>query len=187
MWPFARKVEPPALDLKASNIGALISMRLLNMPQWQRREFEKAAREGYQQNPIVHACVSLTARAAASVPLYTMRGEAEADIPELAALLGNPNPLPGSGEAFRVATLSDLMLAGEFFAERVDLGGRPKELYRWRPDKVAVDPGKDGLPNGYTYRDAGGEKKVPVDLLKGKVPVLHVNRRKKKIIRIYEK
>ncbi len=175
MWPFSRKApEPPVLDIKASSIGALISMRLLNMPQWQRREFDKAAKEGYQQNPIVHACIYLTVRAAASVPLYTLRSDTEADIPELAALLNRPNPLPDSGNAFRVATLSDLMLAGEFFAERVDMGGMPRELYRWRPDKVAIDPGKDGLPAGYTYRDAGGEKKIPVDLLKGKIPVLHV-------------
>jgi HK97 family phage portal protein len=174
MWPFTRKIPEPVFDLKASQIGALMSLRLLNMPQWQRREFEKAAREGYQQNPIVHACVSLAARAAASVPLYTMRGDAEAELPELAALLERPSPLPGSGEAFRIATLSDLMLAGEFFAERVDLGDKPKELYRWRPDKVAVLPGKDGMPAGYTYRDAGGEKKIDVDYAKGKAPVLHV-------------
>lgn len=174
MWPFSRKAPDAVLDLKASSVGSLMSLRILNMPQWQRREFEKAAREGYQQNPIVHACIYLTARAAASVPLYTMRGDAEADIPELAALLNRPNPLPGSGEALRVATLSDLMLAGEFFTERVDLGGKPKELYRWRPDKVGVVIGENGLPVAYTYRDAGGEKKIPVDLMKGKVPVLHV-------------
>lgn len=174
MWPFSRKTPEPVLDLKASQIGALMSLRLLNMPQWQRREFEKAAKEGYQQNPIVHACVSLTARAAASVPLYTMRGDAETDIPDLTALLERPSPLPGSGEAFRIATLSDLMIAGEFFAERVDLSGKPKELYRWRSDKVAVVPGSDGLPIAYKYKDGGGEKTVNVDFVKGNVPVLHV-------------
>lgn len=190
MWPFTRrrvdsplteKIEPPPfiaratpfVERKASAVGALISARVLNLPQWPRRSFEQSAKEGYQQNPVVNACVWKTTRAAAAVPLAIMRGEEEVDIPELRALLHRPNPAQ-DGEALRQALLSDLMLAGEFFAERVDLGKRPKELYRWSPAKTAVKPGADGFAAAYVFKIGDKERTVEVDLSKGIAPVLHV-------------
>jgi len=184
MWPFSsRKIEAPhvepkiaaspMIERKDSRIGPLISARVLDLPQWARRNFDQSAREAYQQNPVFNACVYKTARAAASVPLAIMRGEEEADIPELRALLNRPN-IAQDGEAFRIATLSDQMIAGEFFAERVDVGKRPKELYRWSPGLTTVDPGADGFPQSYTFKLANGKRTVPVDLKAGNVPILHV-------------
>jgi HK97 family phage portal protein len=187
MWPFSRRradaitfapsTEAPkniaALQTKASSVGALISARVLNMPQWTRRSFEQIATEGYQQNPVVNACVYLTARAAASVPLAIMRDEKEMSVPALEALLKRPNPAQ-DGHAFLIATLSDLLLAGEFFAERVDVGANPRELYRWQPGRVTVDPGDNGFPKSYTFKIGGNARTVPVDLPAGKAPILHV-------------
>jgi HK97 family phage portal protein len=191
VWPFTRrradspaaeKVEPavfssptatPRHEAKASSVGALISARVLNLPQWPRRSFEQSAKEGYQQNPIVNACVWKTTRAGAAVRLAIMQGDKEIDIPELRALLNRPNPAQ-DGPAFVQATLSDLMLAGEFFAERVDLGKRPKELYRWSPAKTAVKPGADGFAAAYVFKVGEKERTVEVDLSKGNVPILHV-------------
>jgi len=172
MWPFTRKTAP-VVEHKASSVGAIISARVLNMPQWAQRSFEQIAKEGYQQNPVVNACVYLTARAAASTPITIMRGEEEADIPELRALLNRPNPMQ-DGEAYRIATISDLLLAGEFFAERVDMAQKPKELYRWCPGVTSVDPGPQGFPQSYTFKMAHGKRTVPVDFTKGNVPILHV-------------
>lgn len=176
MWPFtSSKSEPIALPVekKESSVGAIISARVLRLPQWSQRSFEQIAKEGYQQNPIVNACVYMTARAAASIPLCIIRGETETDIPELKALMNRPNPMQ-DGEAFRIATLSDLLLAGEFFAERVDVKGKPKELYRWQPGQVSVDPGPNGFPKSYTFKIGNSEKIIPVDVVKGLMPVLHV-------------
>lgn len=181
VWPFARRkaelsasaVIAPAIEAKASSIGALLSARVLKMPQWPRRTFDQIATEGYQQNPIVNACVYLTARAAASVPLTLMRNGEEVDIPELSALLNRPNPIQ-DGESYRIATISDLLLAGEFFSERVDLGGKPRELYRWNPGNTTVDPGEDGFPKSYTFKNSAGQRTVPVNIPKGQIPVLHV-------------
>ncbi len=181
VWPFSRSKstafavipQAPVAEVKASAVGSMIAARVLKMPQWARRDWEQVAKEGYQQNPVVNACVYLTARAAASVPLAIMRGETQVDIPELRALLNRPNPVQ-DGEAFRQATISDFMLAGEFFAERVDLGKTPKELYRWQPGRVTVNPGDDGFPSGYTFKINGQSRTVEVDFVRGKVGVLHV-------------
>lgn len=180
VWPFTRRPASAvaeksmsAPEVKASSVGALISARALNLPQWPRRSFDQIAKEGYQQNPIVNACVYLTARAAASVPLSIVRGDKPVDIPDLVALLKRPNPVM-DGHAFRIATISDLLLAGEFFAERVDVGKRPKELYRWNPGQTTVNPGKDGFPESYTFKVGNGQRTIPVDVVKGVLPVMHV-------------
>lgn len=177
VWPFTRrKPDPfPAVppETKYSSVGSLISARMLNLPQWPRRSFEQICKEGYQQNPIVNACVYMTARAAACIPLEIERNETEADIPELRALLNRPNPVQ-DGEAFRIATISDLLLAGEFFAERVDVKGRPKELYRWQPGQVTVNPGPQGFPSGYTFKIGEQSRTVKVDVARGLMPILHV-------------
>ena len=182
VWPFTRRKDdaaaqiaaPSPIERKESAIGALISARVLRMPQWAKRDFDQSAREGYQQNPIVNACIYMIARAAADIPLEFQKGSEEIEIPELDALLRRPNPMQ-DGVAFRIATLSDFLLAGEFFAERVDVGKRPKELYRWNPGKTIVNPGQDGLPQSYTYRAAGGgERTIQVNIPAGQVPILHV-------------
>jgi HK97 family phage portal protein len=175
MWPFTR--QAPQLtaisEKKESSVGGIISARVLRMPQWSQRSFEQIAKEGYQQNPIVNACVYMTARAAANVPLCLYRGDMEVDIPDLTLLLNRPNPMQ-DGESFRISTISDFLLAGEFFAERVDVKGKPKELYRWQPGQVSVDPGQNGFPKSYTFKIGNSEKVVPVDIAKGQMPVLHV-------------
>ena len=179
VWPFSRRAADPGpaavavREQKASSVGPIVSARVLRMPQWARRSFEQLVAEGYQQNPISNACVYLPARAAASVPLTIMKGGEEADIPELRRLLNRPNPMM-DGAAFVQATISDLLLAGEFFAERVDIGKAPKELYRWQPGRVSVDPGDDGFPQSYTFKVGNGQRVVPVDFAKGILPVLHV-------------
>jgi HK97 family phage portal protein len=174
VWPFSRpKAAPAPVERKASAVGMLMATRALNLPQWPQRQFEQIAKEGYQQNPIVNACVYMIARAAANIPLEFKRGDAEIELPDLAALMNRPNPMQ-DGEAFRIATISDLLLAGEFFSERVDLSKKPKELYRVNPGRITVDPGPDGFPRSYTYKDGGIEKRFDVDVKAGIFPILHV-------------
>jgi HK97 family phage portal protein len=182
MWPFPRRktIEPseasavaPALERKASAVGSLIFQRTLALPQWPERNFEQVAQEGYQQNPIVYACASLTAKVASGIPLAIMRGEGEVDIPELRALLDRPNPMQ-DGESFRQAVFSDMMIARECFQERVDVGKKPKELYRWSPGRTAVVPGPEGMPRAYEYKVAGTPRRLDIDVKAGKIPVLHI-------------
>lgn len=181
MWPFLRRkatehsppVQSQAIERKASSVGALIFQRTLAMPQWASRNFDQVAKEGYQQNPIVYSCVWYTARACASVPLKILRGEGEIKVPNLQMLIDQPNPMQ-DGPSFRQASISDLLLAGETFLERVDVGKIPKELYRWQPGRVKVTPGSNGMPSGYVYTVGGKDRTVNVDVARGMIPILHV-------------
>ncbi|OXE37504.1 MAG: phage portal protein [Phenylobacterium zucineum] len=161
---------------KASSVGAMVSSWSLGRPIWQQRDFAKLAKEGYQRNVIVYACVWLAAKAAADVPLAIMRRRGQTDgqttHAALEALLNRPNPME-DGIAWRQAVFSDFLLGANAYIERIDIGGRPRELYRWRPDRVKVVPGPLGFPEAYEFNVSGNARKIEVDIPAGKVPLLH--------------
>ena len=167
MWPFSRR------ERKESVAGPLISRQVLNQAQWARRDFNKSALEGYQQSAVVNACVYLTAKAAMSVPLAVMSGEVEIETGPLNKLLNRPNVMT-SGEAFIQALVSDMMLGGECFIERVDLAGKPRELWRHQPGRVSVVPGPAGLPQAYEINISGSKRRIDVDLTRDKLQLLHI-------------
>jgi len=168
-------------SVKESAVGSLIAAYSLGKPVWNKRDFAKVAQEGYQQNIIVYACVWLTARAAAHIPLSIMIDNGKASdkaetgkFPDLMALLNRPNPVQ-DGVAFRQDVFSDFLLGGNAFIERVDLYTKPKELYSLRPDRMRVIPGERGWPQGYVYQTASGKKQFDVDPTRPeKMPIFHM-------------
>jgi len=163
-------------ETKASTVGAMLSTYLLGKPVWQQRDFAKIAKEGYQRNVIVYACVWMTAMAAADVPLAIMRRRGKSDgkteNADLEALLNRPNPME-DGIAWRKAVFADFLLGANAYIERVDVGSRPRELYRWRPDRVKVVPGDDGFPQAYEFSNNGQTKRIDIDIPNKRVPLLH--------------
>jgi hypothetical protein len=176
---FSRQAQPAPPEAKASPTGALMALSVLHRPVWNRRSFRQIAEEGYQRNVIVYACTWFVARAAASVPLEIVKAKAdgsmqEAQNPDLAALLHRPNPVQ-DGASWLQATISDMMLAGEVFLERVDLSGRPRELYRRRPDCMTPVAGNQGWPEAYEFRQGNGAPiRWPFDPVRGVKPILHL-------------
>ena len=154
-------------ERKASRVGALIAAFSASRPVWPERDFQKLAREGYRRNVIVYACIWFTAKAAADVPLKILRQRGltsgAASVPRLRAVLERPNPME-DGVGFRQAIVSDYLLGGNAFMERVDVGGMPRELYRWRPDRARIVPGADGLPSAYEFTAGATTRRVAVDL-----------------------
>lgn len=177
MTILSRLFGKPAVEEKASSVGAMITRWTLGRAVWTQRDFARLAREGYQRNVIVYACVWMTARACADVPLAIMRTKGTTDNvettdPRLEALLNRPNPLE-DGVAWRQGMFSDFLLGANAFAERVDVGGIPRELYRWRPDRTRVVPGPLGFPQAYEFNVGGEVKRVDVDIPAGNIPVMH--------------
>lgn len=162
---FGRSAAPA--EVKESSVGPLIAATVVGRPVWPQRDFAQAAREGYQRNPIVFRCVRAISQAVASIPLDIVSRDGqndgnEVDAPELAALLNQPNPMM-DGETFREALVAYFVLAGNAYIERVDLMRKPKELWLWRPDRVRVIPGPNGMPKAYEFTANGGKRDVPID------------------------
>lgn len=153
---------------KAGATTRIMTMLLpLGQSGWSRSDYSSLAKEGYQENTVVFACVKEIAEAAAGVPWLLRRrgpnGQSEEvhDHP-LLKLLERPNPLQGKFE-FLEAILSYLYISGNSYIEAVG-GGRaenleqstPRELYVLRPDRMKILPHPVHIVGGYEY-SAGGE------------------------------
>nr|WP_297388236.1 phage portal protein [uncultured Roseateles sp.] len=159
---------------------ARVQQQVLPQPAWTPRDYEGFCREGYQQNIIIYRCIHLISTAAASVPwlVYDAKGN-EMQTHELLSLLKRPNPVQSGKELFTALYAYDL-LTGNGYLERVTStisGGKPRELYALRPDRMRVLPGTSLVPRGYVYKVGNEEPTVwEWDVRTNRCDILHVKR-----------
>jgi HK97 family phage portal protein len=162
----------PTRDEKASATGGLIAWEPLGQPVWSPRDYGAFAREGFMQNPIVYRSVRMIAEAAASVPLLLYAGEEEIDAHPLADLIASPSP-DHTGPDFLEAWYGFLLVAGNAYVEAVAVGGRLRELYVLRPDRMKVIPGPNGWPEAFEYSANGTSVRFAAEPVAGVRPILH--------------
>lgn len=163
---------------KASAVGPMIARLYANQPVWSKRDFEKLAREAYQQNAIVNACISKLAAEAALIPIVVYKGKGdkrkEVEDHPILDLLRRPNPeLDGVG--LLTACLSYYKITGNLFLERTGEDDLARmELYPWRPDRTTVLPGSDGLVAAYEYAVGGARRRIEIDHDSLQRPIMHM-------------
>ena len=115
------------------------------------RKYKDYAREGFQDNAIVHRCVKLIADSASAVKIKVFDGENELENHELISLLERPNPLQSGGEYFQ-SLYSYLMISGNSYLLRdTDNETPPRELYLLRPDRIKIKSSSSMIPEFYCY------------------------------------
>ena len=129
-------------------------------------------REGYERNAVCHRCVRMVAEAAASVPWLMYAGREELIDHPLLDLIERPNPLDTS-VSFIEALCSNLLLYGNAYIKSVSLDGQLRELYALRPDRMSIEPGKNGWPAAFIYRAMGQEARYEMHG-EGIEPILHI-------------
>lgn len=153
---------PALLGRKASaTTRSVVQMFLGRQPVWTPKNYEQLAKEGYQQNVTVYACVNEIAQAIGSLDwLLTRKGRGgravELDAHPLLDLLRRPNPF--EGRAFFFGKLAGfLMLSGNGYVEAVTPGreATPRELYALRPDRMRVIPHPLERVGGYRWEANG--------------------------------
>lgn len=131
----------------------------------QKRDYEAFAREGYEANVTVYACVREIAMATAGVSWLLYRkgtGRGARRLQEIEGhpflkLWDRPNPWQG-GSRFREAVTAYLLIAGNSYIERVGpTSGPPRELYTLRPDRMTIIPDSKNMIAGYKYKAGGTE------------------------------
>jgi HK97 family phage portal protein len=129
------------------------------------KNYEQYIRESYKKNPYAYTAIKIIARCFARVDwlVYEKRNsriEKRDEIEEhpLIDLLNKPNKYE-SGFNFRQKWITNLLLTGNTYIEKVDVNKKPKELYLLRPDRVTIIPGTDRsqLIKGYKYKIGGQE------------------------------
>lgn len=167
-----------ALTQKASQVGPLIARLVAGNAVWSQRDFAQLAKEGYQQNAVVNACVAKIAQAVATIPVvaYKKTGKNKTEIEDhpVLDLLKRPNP-EQDYVALIKAFVSHYKITGNGYLERTGEDDPTKmELYAWRPDRVNIVPRQDGLIGAYEYTAGGARKRLEVDPDRGLRPVLHM-------------
>lgn len=156
---------------KASKVSQVIVQTVLGRPVWTPKDYEKLAREGYQQNVIAYSAISKKSEAVANLPivLQQMKGTRweEIEAHPVLQLLEFPNP-GQDGEAFIRALCTAYEIAGNAYVERITALSQVTELYALRPDRMKVVPGNDAFPRAWEY-SVGGR----VETLKAE-DVLHI-------------
>lgn len=128
------------------------------------RKYKEYAKEGYQDNAIVHRCVKLISDSASAVKLKVFDGDIELENHELISLLKRPNPLQSGGEYFG-SLYSYLLISGNSYLLRdTENDTPPRELYLLRPDRIKIKSSSSMIPDYYCYMvDGQIVKEYPVD------------------------
>lgn len=159
-------------ETKYSRAGKLMAMHSIGMPQWTPRNYTELTRQGYERNAVCYRAVRMIAEAAASVPWMVFEGREEVvDHPAL-ALIERPNPCE-TGVAFIEALCSNLLLYGNAYVEGGFVDGALREVYGLRPDRMRVEPGRNGWPAAYVYSVNGDQIRYAMQG-EGIEPILHV-------------
>lgn len=166
--------RPPAPPgQKAGTFPRFLAFDTFGQAAWTTRDFASLAREGFQQNAIAYRCVRLIAESAAAVPFLLYDGARELDSHPLLQLLARPNGLQ-SGPEFLEAWFGFLLIAGNSYAEVVELRGEPRELHVLRPDRMRVVPAENGWPAAYEYSVAGHVVRFETHPVTRRQPILHM-------------
>ena len=113
-----------------------VMMNYTAASHYRRDNFDSYADEGYRQNAIVYRCVNEIANGAAAIPFKAFQGDTELDQHPILSLLNRPNPTQAGVEFFQ-SLYSFLLLSGNSYAVRSDIGATPRELHLLRMSCVA--------------------------------------------------
>lgn len=134
------------------------------IPMWQSGtaqlpgvSYETYARDGYQKNEIVFACIEELATSAAEPRIVGKRlrprlGTEEVSRHPILDLLNHPNPFLTRFQLW-ATVIMHLYLSGNAYIEKVrSEAGNVVELWLMRPDRVRVVPDRVRYIGGYEYR-----------------------------------
>lgn len=171
MLGFKTRAKSPPPDTKGSALGDLIAI-YGGGSTWSSRHPAALAKNGFSRNPVVYRCVQMIAEAAASVPLFSRRGDERLIAHPVAHLLRQPNP-DEPGHSFLESLYGHLEISGNAYIEMVEGLDGPAALYLLRPDTVTVETGADGWPRAYLHK-VGGKTRRLEKMTDGRSRIIHL-------------
>jgi HK97 family phage portal protein len=155
------------MTTKSSATASIVALHTAGRPQWTPKNYAALAREGFAGNVVGYRAARMVAEAAGSIPLTLYVDGKDVSEHPLLALLHRPNAMQ-TGREFLESLFAHVMVAGNAYAELVNLQEQPRELYVLRPDRMQVVPSGAGWPEAYEYSVNGQSVRL------GREHVLHV-------------
>lgn len=163
-----------ALKAQVRADQAFIKLLMDSTPKWSKWTAETAVNEGYKASLWAYAAINKKAKAAASVPWYVYRRDAQGDWEQvknhpLQQLIDSPNPFTSRNNMIE-RLIIQLDLAGNSIFKMVKVGGIPVELWSIGPDGVKPNPDPAEFIKNYTFENKAKTFKqdIPAD------EILHV-------------
>ncbi|WP_020474222.1 phage portal protein [Zavarzinella formosa] len=177
---FGRKTKTAVAQIALKNASFIYG---LGGARWLERRFDLLATEGYENNPIVYACVTKLAKSAASVDLQLYKkGKGgrltKVDAHPILDLLTRPNAMQG-GKKFIETLITQYLVGGNGYilASALDRKtGQPGELWLLPPQEMSVNGTKRSMIPASYERRIGNEQNIiyPVNPITGHSAVLHL-------------
>ena len=161
-----------APEAKESATGRIMVMNP-GQPVWSDRNYKQFSEEAYRRNVIAFRSIQAIADAVASVPWTVWRGDQELNAHPLLELIENPNPRDSRSQYLH-AKVGFLLLSGNSYEEHVQQGGRVREMYQLRPDRMKIVPGSNGFPQAYIYEVNQRKVRFDIDPATLRGPVRHL-------------
>lgn len=152
---------------KANPVGRAIVLSLTGKAIRTPLNYESLAKEGYQKNVYVYACVRTIADAVAGIPWKLSRVSRGTSTPidehALLDLVYRPNPEQGGAFFFGSLAAYQLLAGNAYLTHAGPSNGPPQELWTLRPDRMTAIKGDgiNGIVSAYKY--ATGQQKVTLD------------------------
>lgn len=180
-WPFKTKVAAARLAVKYQS--AFLGM---GAARWLTVSYQKLATEGFENNPIVYACITKLAKSVSSVDLELYSKGKDGKLKQIDAhpildLLNRPNPLL-SGRKFLEKLATQYLIGGNAYVLGADadpLAAKvkpPRQLWLLPPQYTKLKASAGSLmPQYYEYKPGGGDGTLyPVNQITGRSQVLHL-------------
>ena len=168
----------PGMRTKES--GVLKYLALLN--PWKvhptPRLYRAYAKEGYQENPILHKAIKEKMKAVCNTPIHLFKSMGNDKMEEvqnhpLIDVMERPNPAMPYRLFMQTLVLYH-SLRGEAFME-ISQAGKSLELTPIRPDLFKIHKGNGLVPEGYELNISANERvQFPVDEITGLSDIVHI-------------
>jgi len=169
---FGKLFGRTAPERKESAAGRVMVMNP-GQAVWSDRNYKAFSEEAYRRNVIAFRSIQAIADAVASVPWTVWRAKQELESHPLLDLIENPNPRDSRSQYLH-AKVGFLLLSGNSYEEHVQQGGRVREMYQLRPDRMKIVPGSNGFPQAYVYEVNQRKVRFDIDPATLRGPVRHL-------------
>lgn len=158
---FLAHFQKQPLEAKQAFIPTALSIQQsLMQAQWHPHDYYHYCQEGYRKNPIIYACIRMTADGAGRIPIHVFVGGKKNDMHPVQTLLNRPNK-EHQQHSFKRELFGFLQLSGNVYIQILsNLSQKPYEMHLLRPDRVKVNTNQAGHVAGYAYHPSSTNKSV---------------------------
>lgn len=153
--------------VKSSAVAKEINRMVVGQPVYTDKKYDKMVEAGHNNNIWVYRCVSVTARAVASIPLEVYNGDDDEKVAisnhPIQQLINAPNEEESRNDFFE-KWAAFLLLSGNAYVELNGTSDKkpPQEMFIWRPDRTMLVPGEEGIER-VRYAINGGYVDMPYE------------------------